>query len=196
MDPLSVELRLLTDLRGGGLRLSEGRGLMARVMAADDSGRGMLSIAGAVIEAQLPRGIKAGDELRLVVRQADEHHLVLELAQPAPSTPPAATAALALPGGGQLRIGPDEDAEAARPPAQDGVHRLSLSYDTPTLGTLDLRFELGPSALRVTIAAPAGDALTLAGENADQLRAGLHQAAERPVTVTVIPRRQPLDLYA
>ena len=52
---------------------------MARVMAADGNGRGVINIAGAVIEAQLPRHVRAGEQVRLVVRHLDEQRVVLEL---------------------------------------------------------------------------------------------------------------------
>ncbi|HZU40180.1 MAG TPA: hypothetical protein VE992_03975 [Solirubrobacteraceae bacterium] len=192
MGPLSVELRLLSELRGPALRLTAGRALMARVMAADGSGRGMLNIAGAVLEAELPRQVKAGEQLRLVVRHVDEQRVVLELPQGQPNAP-VPPPALALPGGGQLRVVPDEEAPAG---PSDAVHRLALDYEAPALGTLELRFELDAGALRVSVAAPPGQALELTGERAGELRSVLARTGERAVSVTVRPRREPLDVYA
>jgi hypothetical protein len=204
MQRLAVELRHLSDVTGRDLRLTPGRGLMARVVAADGRGRGMLNIAGALLEAELPRHVQAGEELRLTVRSLDEHRVVLELPReggapaPAPSLPPAA---IALPGGGALRT-VDEDRGAGSGPGGGGagqsadVHTLALRYDAPALGPLDLRFELHPDGLRVTIATAAGDPLERLEADAPALREALGARSERPVAVTIVPRREPLDVYA
>ncbi len=196
MQPLSIDLRLLSEMPGSGLRLSPGRGLMARVMQADGSGRGLLNIAGAVIEAQLPRHIRAGEQLRLVVRHLDAQRVVLELPREGEAASvPLATAL--LPGGGQLRVLPDEeDAGGGEPGREPGAQTVGLSYDAPALGPLDLRFELGPTRLRVIVAAAPGPALELARAQSADLREALARTADRPVTVTVRARREPLDLYA
>jgi hypothetical protein len=196
MQPLSIDLRLLAELPGSGLRLTPGRGLMARVMQADGSGRGVLNIAGAVIEAQLPRHIRAGEQLRLTVRHLDAQRVVLELPRdPAAAAP--APPAVALPGGGRLRVQAEEGGESDRGGGSGrGRETVSLSYDTPALGTLDLRFELRGDGLRVTVAAPPGRALELARSQASELREALLRTGDRPATVTVTARRETLDLYA
>lgn len=195
MQPLAVDLRLLSELRGPALRLLPGRGLMARVMEADGTGRGLLNIAGAVIEAQLPRHLRAGEQVRLVVRELDTQRVVLELPQeqapPAPPAPPP----VPLPGGGTVRWEPEPEPEAGAG-GNDSGHRLALRYEAPALGALDLRFELDAGALRVSIAAPAGAPVQLARDRAQELRSALSATGERPVTVTVTSRREPLDLYA
>lgn len=196
MQPLAVDLRLLTDVGESALRLNPGRGLMARVMAADGHGRGVINIAGAVLEAELPFNVRAGEEIRLVVRHIDEHRVVLELArQHADVALPPAVAA--LPGGGQLQVNPDASDDPSRGGGRPaGAKTVALRYDAPSLGPLDLSFEFAAGALRVHIAAAPGEALTLARSQADTLRQALSEQNEGPVTVTVAPRRQPLDVYA
>ncbi len=196
MEPLAVDLQLLSDVGAPALRLAAGRGLMARVMANDGAGRGVLNIAGAVLEAELPRHLRAGEQVRLVVRELDAHRVVLEL--PRGDAPPTAPPpAIALPGGGQLRVAADEEQDAGGGGNRDpAAHTLSLRYDAPHLGPLDLRFELAPSSVRVTVAAGAGRAFELANAQAPALRDALETVADRAVTVTVAPRREPLDLYA
>jgi hypothetical protein len=201
MEPLAVDLHLLSQLRGPALRLTPGRALMARVMQADGSGQGLLNIAGAAIEAELPRHVRAGEQLRLIVRQLDSHRVELELPQTPDSNPTpdaSQTPPIDLPGGGTLRVleDPAEDDPAA-PHGRDaaGVSTLSLSYSAPALGTLDLRFELAPGGLRVAVIAPAARASELSSAG-QALRAALEQAGGRPVSVTVTPRREHLDLYA
>lgn len=83
-----------------------------------------------------------------------------------------------------------------------GRHVLALAYDAPTLGTVDLRFELDPQSLKVsaTLAAgqPAASASSAAAELRDALAAALGGEAGggRTVTVEITPRREPLDVYA
>jgi hypothetical protein len=202
MQPLAVDLRLFTDIGSTGLRLNPGRGLMARVMAADGTGRGVINLAGAVLEAELPLHIRAGEQVRLIVRHLDEQRVVLELAHSDSGAAPAAAStdpppsAVALPGGGQLRTDPDAGQDGSSGSSRPGAQTVALRYDTPALGALDLRFELDAGGLRVSVTAAPGPAYDLAAAGAGALRETLTQAGERPVTVTVSPRRQPLDVYA
>jgi hypothetical protein len=173
---------------------------MARVMrAADARGRGLLNIAGARIEAELPRHVRAGEQLRLVVKRLDSRRVVLEMPHTTQAVAPHSPA-IQLPGGVALRVLPDpergeEDAGSARQGGSAGS-TLALSYETLSLGTLDLRFELDPAGLRVAITAAPGQPLELAGAGAQALQAALEQTGDRPATVSVSPRREPLDVYA
>ena len=196
MQPLAVDLRLLTDVGETALRLNPGRGLMARVMTADGHGRGVINLAGAVLEAELPANVKAGEQIRLVVRHVEDQRVVLELAhQPADAAGAAAVAQ--LPGGGQLRVNPDASDDPSGGGGRDaGAKTVALRYDAPALGPLDLSFEFAHGALRVHVAASPGEALSLARDQADSLRQALAQANSGPVSVTVSARRQPLDVYA
>jgi len=63
-----VDIRLIRAVLGAELRIAPGRAMMARVVSLNPAGRGSLSIAGALIDAKLPPGVQAGDELRLTVR--------------------------------------------------------------------------------------------------------------------------------
>jgi hypothetical protein len=195
MEPLAVDLHLLSELRGPALRLTPGRALMARVMQADGSGQGQLNIAGAVIEAALPRHLRAGQQLRLVVRKVDSRRVVLEMPHTPAATPQ--TPPVQLPGGGALRVLPDPgDGGGGQTGGGQSTSTLALSYDTPALGTLDLRFELDAGGLRVVVIAPAGQPLDLATARAQSLQAALEQTGDRPASVSVVPRREHLDLYA
>jgi len=169
---------------------------MARVIQADGSGHGQLNIAGAVIEAALPRHVRAGQQLRLVVRRVDNRRVVLEMAHAAAPAPQAP--AIALPGGGALRVLPDpeDDNAGAQTAGGQATSTLALSYDTPSLGTLDLRFELDSGGLRVAVVASPGQPLDLATADAQSLQAALEQTGDRPASVSVVPRREHLDLYA
>lgn len=197
MQPLAIDLRLLSELRTLELRLNPGRALMARVIApADADGRGRLNIAGAVVEAQLPRHVRAGEELRLTVRSVDDQRVVLELPHRAAVADTNAPAAAALPGGGSVRVDPDAGGEGSHGSGAPGTRTLALRYDAPALGPVDLRFELDSGSLRVTVGASAGGALELARAHAPELQRALARVADRGVQVTVAPRRDPLDVYA
>ena len=79
----------------------------------------MLSLAGMLLEAELPSNVRAGEELRLQVRELTPEKVVLAIkdeSQPPPAMP-SSRRACRLPGGG-LREGEPNVMPAARlPPA-------------------------------------------------------------------------------
>jgi hypothetical protein len=164
---------------------------MARVVTAE-GGRGSLSIAGALIDAELPKNVRAGEDLRLVVREVSTDRVLLGLTDAAASAVPPAPAQ--LPGGGSVQVS-ERDASASAA-ASPGTHTLALRYDAPALGPVDLRFELDSGSLRVGVSLAPGDPLAVAQAGAEDLRAALAAALPQTVSVTVTPRREPLDLYA
>lgn len=192
MDPVAVDIRLIRAVLGAELRIAPGRALMARVVAADGHGHGTLSLAGAVIDAQLPAHVRSGDELRLVVRHVSPERVVLGLAD----QPPAAAApSVPLPGGGSLHVR-EEDAGQSTRGGQGDVHTLALRYAAPSLGAVDLDFRLDPRSLSVSVAVPAGRSFELAHGALEELRAALGDSVGRPASVRISPRHDPLDVYA
>src|SRR5919108_3507655 len=109
---LALDLSLIRAFEGSELRLTPGRAVLARVVRPQGAERGALSIAGALIEAELPRHLRAGDELRLTVKQASAQRILLELSD---QPPPVAPQAIQLPGGGTLRITEREQRPGNRP---------------------------------------------------------------------------------
>lgn len=192
MEPLAIELELLRALETPGLRLTPGRALMARVVARDASGRGMLSIAGASVAARLPQHVRAGDHLRLTVREISAERAVLSMGETVPA-PLDALPAAALPGGGRVRV-EEQEGSAQRP--GDPARVVTLRYEGVALGAVDLRFELDDSGLRLVAALTAGEPLDRANAAAKELRDALSRATQRSVTVTLRPRRDPVDVYA
>ena len=175
MDPIAVDIRLIRAVLGAELRVAPGRALMARVMSADATGRGSLSIAGAVIEARLPKDVQPGQELRLTVRDVTPERVVLSLSEqaggPAPNSP------VELPGGGTVRVAErDASEQAHRGGGGAGRHTLALVYDAPALGPVDLRFELDPQSLRVSVVLGAGEPAEQAQDRAGELRDALAEA--------------------
>jgi hypothetical protein len=197
MDPIAVDIRLIRAVLGAEMRVSVGRGLMARVVNVNPAGRGTLSIAGALVDAKLPPGVQAGQDLRLLVRHVSPEQVVLGMSGEAGAAAVQAQTEIEIPGGGHLRVTErDAESDGAGAPAT-GRHVLALAYDAPALGMVDLRFELDPQSLRVnaTLAAgaPAANATAAAGELRDALSQAL---GGRPITVEITPRREPLDVYA
>jgi hypothetical protein len=195
VDPIAVDIRLIRAVLGAELRVAPGRALMARVVSANPAGRGSLSIAGALIDAKLPPGVEAGQDLRLVVRHVSPERVVLGLSGEADAGAAAAQAPVELPGGGNVRV---DEREASRPGPGEGTgrHTLALVYDAPTLGAVDLRFELDPQSLRVSAVLGAGEPVEQAQDRAGELREALARALGRPVTIEISPRREPFDVYA
>jgi hypothetical protein len=193
MEPIPVDIRLIRAVLGAELKIAPGRGLLARVVSTDGLGRGALSIAGAVIDAELPRHVQTGQELRLIVREVSADRVVLGLSD---QTGALAPAQVELPGGGRVRVTEDDEGGGAGGGGSPETQRLSLRYDAPALGPVDLRFELEAGSLRVQVGLAPGDPLQLGQDGADKLRHALAGALDRPATVTVTARREPLDVYA
>ncbi|HET6868212.1 MAG TPA: hypothetical protein VFH80_20020, partial [Solirubrobacteraceae bacterium] len=169
-----------------------------RVVNVNPAGRGTLSIAGVPVDAKLPPGVQAGQDLRLVVRHVSPEQVVLGIAQEAGAAAAQAQAPVDLPGGGHLRVTErDEERSDRATAAGTGRHVLALAYDAPALGTIDLRFELDSQSLRLNATLAAGLPAQSATDAAGELREALSEAlGGRPVTVEITPRREPLDVYA
>jgi hypothetical protein len=61
---------------------------------------------------------------------------------------------------------------------------------------VDLRFELTPAALKLTVALAPGEPLAHANTRARELQDSLQAAVKQSVSVVVEPRHDPLDVYA
>jgi len=194
MEPLAVDLVLLRSA-APDLLLAVGRVLPARVVERRDR-HGILNLAGALLTAELPDEIKAGDRLRLVVRETTAERVVLALAGhreaghaqvPPPVDPP-------LRGAPKIAVLEREPEQGAGP---DGRSRaVMLRCEAPGLGTVVLRVALDDRLVHVRAALAEGPPLELARANAEALRAALSAAAGRPAEVDVVARPDPLDVYA
>ena len=195
MQPLAVDAALLRTVLATDVKLTLGRELMARVAAVGGEGRGVLSLAGMLLEAELPSTVRAGDELRLQVRELTPERVVLAVQNDAqvPAAAPVEAPRVPLPGGGFVRVA---ERDAGGPlTAGDQTHTLSVRYDAPTLGAIDLQFTLSSGALALKVAVAPG-AYATADEHAARLQATLAEAAARPATVTVVTRREPVEVFA
>ena len=210
MDLLRVEAALLRA-QLPELVLRPGVTLPARVI--ERHGRmGVLLLAGTPLSAQLPDELKAGDRLRLRVEDIGEQVVLRTVetpaAQPAAAPPttdwPASPAdggaglALPLPGGRHAEVRVTERASDRRGEGEPAA--VALSYDSPALGTLDLRLvqQPGGSGMQVTVGATAGAPKERARAAAEELRVALAHATGLPASVRVVgrPPRPRVDLYA
>lgn len=198
MQPLAVDASLLRTVLAADVKLAIGRELMARVASITPGGRGVVSLAGVLLEAELPAGVHAGEELRLQVRELTPERVVLQIREEQPQAPaaPLEPPRIPLPGGGFVKV-TERDARgwAGDNSVGDQAHTVTVRYDAPTLGRLDLQFTLSSGALALTVAVAPG-AYETAGDHAGRLQSTLTDAIERPTTVTVVPRREPVDLFA
>jgi hypothetical protein len=228
--PLAINPQALRVLIGPDIKIVPGRAVMARVVQAPPGQKGSLSIAGYLVDAELPENVQTGDDLRLVVRDVNAERVLLAITDPheqaqqsqggnqVPPTQPTQQAqggrgpdhaqlpdpSLAaqggwgpapLPGGGNVQV-TERDAGGAggRPGERQNV---LLRYNAPALGAVDLRFQMDAGALSLAVSVAPGQPLELAQAGVESLRQALTESlAGRAVSVTVSPRREPLDLYA
>jgi hypothetical protein len=200
MDVLRVQAALL---RANMPDLMLRPGLMLPAKVLERAGQhGILLLAGTPLSAELPDDLQAGARLRLRVEEVGPDRVVLraveQAAQPQPpvqAPPPDVT--LPLPGGRQAEVRVTEraaDGRDAREPAT-----VALAYESPALGTLDLRLVHQPGAgLTVTVGATAGAPEDRVRAAAEELRAALAEATSLPASVRVVARapERRVDLYA
>jgi hypothetical protein len=200
---------------------------MARVVPAPPGQKGSLSIAGYLLDAELPEDVQAGQDLRLVVRDVNAERVLLAITDPregdqalpaqqgnpSPPTQDAQQAQQAqqlpdpsllaqggwgpvpLPGGGHVQV-TERDPGGAGGRAGERKNVL-LRYNAPALGAVDLRFQFDAGALSLAVSLAPGQPLERAQAGAESLRQALAASLPgRAVSVTVSPRREPLDLYA
>lgn len=221
--PLAINLQALRVLIGPDIKLVPGRAVMARVVQAPPGQKGSLSIAGYLVDAELPENVQTGDDLRLVVRDVNAERVLLAITDPheqaeqsqdaqqtrqAQQTQPGhaqlADPSLAaqggwgpvpLPGGGDVQVTEREAGGAGGRPGER--QNLLLRYNAPALGAVDLRFQMDAGALSLAVSVAPGQPLELAQAGVEGLRQALTESlAGRAVSVTLSPRREPLDLYA
>lgn len=183
MDPIVVDLVELRALQLPGITLAPGRVIVARVIEADAAGHGQLSVAGGRLAATLPAGVRAGEELRLVVREVSAERIVLQI-QAEGLQPPAREQVQ------EREAPPDAGAQA------QASQRLALRYLTRNLGPIDLRFALYPGgAIGVEVSMATEEASVRARSGADQLRSAIAASTGATVGVSVTRPRPPLDVY-
>jgi hypothetical protein len=217
MDVLRVDIALLRASLPE-LILRPGMTLPARVLERAGQ-HGVLLLAGTPLSAELPDDLPAGARLRLRVVEVGAERVVLRpvetpgAGQPSPAAhapvreepaaraaphlqPPPPDVALPLPGGRQAEVRVTERVPDERGGGEPAA--VGLAYDSPSLGTLDLRIvhRLG-AGMQVTVGAMAGMPEAQVRRAAEELREALSAATGLPASVRVIarPPEQRVDLY-
>ena len=194
---LSVDLVLLRA-SAPDLALTLGRTLAARVVERGQQNVGILNLAGAILTAELPDDVRAGDRLRLVVQEATPSALLLQIAQPRelpPSAQPPAPLELHLPGGRRLAVLEREGSGAGGAQPTTSAVRSRCATSCRSWARSSCACRLDAVAARVQVTLPA-TALEL-GERACRARCGrrCRRQLGRPAEVALVPRRDPLDVY-
>ena len=198
MDPIAVAAALLRA-QLPDVPLREGATMMARVASRGES-IAVIVIAGIPVKAQIPPEVEAGAVLRLKVQEVTPERVTLRIdpqqpAQQQAQVPPPVVGNAPPP----MQLNPHVEVE--EPPVRrrgaDGepADVVSLAFNSPTLGRLDLRLELRGDRVLAEVTTPPGRPHAVAAGGAERLRAKL-EAAGLEATVNVRPRHTPLDLYA
>jgi hypothetical protein len=188
--PVRLDAALLRTLLPE-LVLREGMTLAARVVAREGQ-RGTLSLAGRMLAAELPETLVAGQEVRLRVADLSPERIVLRLVDPTAS-PPAAPIDVPLPRGARLSVTADSE---RREDGGEGSRSVTVRYESPRLGPVEIRLALEPGALDALVHAAPGMPAGLARAHAEALRGALAEAAGRPARVRVQERRDRVDVHA
>jgi hypothetical protein len=200
MQPIALQLITLQQVMPD-VTLRLGQSLLARV--ADRHGdRGILVIAGQPLVAQLPAHVRAGDVLKLAVRDISAEQVVMQLhegkemaqaqeqaANPSPLVP--------FPGQSPSRIIVDDQASGGDGSAGEGeVAAIALTYESPVLGPINLRIGMDATNVAAEVRISAGAPLELAQAAASVLRDSLAAGTERAASVSVVPRPGSFDVSA
>jgi hypothetical protein len=191
MEPVVAVATALLRAQLPDVTLREGASVMARV-ASRGEGHGVLVLAGIPLTARLPDGVEAGATLKLRVEEVGPERVVLRMDAQAVN-PLAAGPPPPRPDATRVAVGDPPRRGASGDP---GGASVALAFESPALGRIDLRIDLATKAVQVGVEAPTGRAFDAADAASERLRATLEGALERPASVRVTPRREPLDVYA
>ena len=202
-----------------GPRLEPGADLVARLISAPmNGGRGMISLAGMMLEAQLPSGLLPGQKLHLKVVEATPAQLrvriVTQTAEADEITDTVTKVAgelaargdgallraalhftdgspLWLPGGvaAQIHVDPEAHGEGdGEGPARGPAGEAGFVLHSPDLGAIEVRLRMAEGAVRATVVTAPGEASRLAAEGLPDLVAALERATGRPAVAMAAPR--------
>jgi hypothetical protein len=190
MQPIAVQLITLQQVMPD-VTLRLGQSLLARV-AERHGDRGILMIAGQPLVATLPENVRAGDVLKLAVRDVTAEQVVMQMhegkeaAQAQQGSQNAIP--LAFPGAAPSQIIVDDEASGGDGTGEGDVSTVAITYESPALGAMNFRIGMDGSRVVVEVRTAAGAPLEIATAAAETLRDRLAYATERAASVTVSPR--------
>lgn len=190
-----ANLILLLRTLESEVRLYPGRVLSARVVDNSDPARAKLSIAGKLLEAQLPDHLQEGQEVRLTVHELSSERVVLSLSTPAELLAGAAASSAPVSSQRNTDRSEQDESEQERQDSQRGA-AVSLRYEAPNIGAVDMRLEVRDGTLHALLALRAGQPHALAREESANLREGLAASTGLPVELVIQARHDPIEIYA
>jgi hypothetical protein len=197
MQPIAVQLITLQQVMPE-VTLRLGQSLLARV-AERHGDRGILMIAGQPLVASLPENVRAGDVLRLAVRDITAEQVVMQMhegKEAAAQSQGQQAVPLAFPGQAPSRIVVDDQASGGEGAAEGDVAAVALTYDSPALGAMNFRIGMDSSRVVVEVRTVAGAPTEVASAAATALQERLASVLDRAASVTVAPRPGSFDVSA
>ena len=196
VQPIAVQLITLQSVMPD-VTLRLGQSLLARV-AERHGDRGILMIAGQPLVAQLPENVRAGDVLKLAVRDITPEQVVMQMheAKEAAQAAQQPFVPVGFPGQPPSRIVVDDDSAASEGSSEGEASAIALTYESPVLGPINLRIGMDASAVVAEVRVGAGAPLEMAQATASVLRDRLAESTERAASVTVAPRPGSFDVSA
>lgn len=175
-----------------------GQSLLARV-AERHGDRGILMIAGQPLVAQLPEHVRAGDVLKLAVRDITAEQVVMQMHEGREAAQAAAHAEqpmvpIPFPGGPPAFVIVDDQASGGDEAGEGDASAIALTYDSPALGPINLRLGMDAANVVAEVRVAAGAPLELATAAAPALRDALAAGTERVAAVTIAPRPGSFDV--
>jgi hypothetical protein len=192
MDPVISVQTLLLRAQMPELSLRPGASIVARVASRGEA-HGVIVLAGIPLTAQLPKEVEAGATLRLLVDEVTPERVVLRI-DPSTTTavPPQPPPAAQQP----ARVAVGEPPQKRVTPGGEERAGVTLAFHSPALGRLDLRIEVGAGRVEAAVATGAGHPFETADAASSRLQDGLAARTGLVAAVSVVPRREPLDVYA
>jgi hypothetical protein len=189
MQPIAVQLIQLQAMMPE-VTLRPGQTLVARVAERHDQ-KGILMLAGKPIVAELPENVRAGDVLKLAVKDISADKVVMQMRETQDTQQPQQNNLVPLsvpfPDGRPAHINFD-DAKSGGEDREHAFHAVALTYESPALGPINLRIGMDPNAVMVEVRIAAGAPLEIAKAASELLSESLSERTGRPAAVSVQPR--------
>jgi hypothetical protein len=213
LSQITLELVAAETRTAAPLRLEVGSQLVARLVSTPaGGGRGLISLAGHLLEAQLPPGLEPGATLPLRVERADPEQVMVRILPDSDSSRDhAATQRLAgelavrgdgdllraslamsggtvwLPGGpaAEVEVEPDEEAQGQ---AGTSSGEAAFVLHDPLLGAIEVRLQMAAGSVRAAITTPPGTLAERAADGLPELVKALEEATGRQAAAAVSER--------
>ncbi len=189
---ITLRLAAAESREAAPLRLEPGAQVVARLVTASaGGGRGLISLAGHLLEARLPSGLQPGTTLPLEVVRADPAQVVVRIVQQAPGSDQAVAGAVPgtiwLPGGAAVQLSADPDGGSLDDPG-DAAGEAAFVLHDPVLGAIEVRLRLLPGGVQAAVTTPAGVLADRAADGLPDLISRLGTATGRPAAATACVR--------